>query len=176
MEFVTLAGQWTSPWQELTSETINVVLTLSLWPHQTTAMAASQEKKKESLSLLLFCAVTVTLQGSSKCNFANLKCNILYCIINLVFHIPLIWFLKSIQIYQVALNSFYKETLNDTGSRKVSTLPRNSVCWHISSGRQTFHLSSVNVVLGYYCGFSLFLIVAYLTHFFRVSNKWIILE
>lgn len=84
-------------------------------------------EEKESLSLLLFCAVTVTLQGSFKCNFANLKCSILYCIINLVFHIPLIGFLKSIQIYQVALNSFYKETLNDTGSRKFFPSLRNSV-------------------------------------------------
>lgn len=168
---MTLAGQWTPQWQQLISETINVVLTLSLWPHQTIAMAESQEKKKESLSLLLFCAVTVTLQGSFKCNFANLKCSILYCIINLVFHIPLIGFLKSIQIYQVTLNSFYKETLNDTGSRKFFPFPRNSVCWHISSRGKMFHLSSVNIVLGYYCGFSLFLIVVYLTHFFRVSNK-----
>lgn len=171
MEFMTLARQWAPQWRQLISETINVVLTLLLWPHQTIYMAVSQEKKKESLSLLLFCAVTVTLQGSFKCNFANLKCSILYCIINLVFHIPLIGFLKSIQIYQVALNSFYKETLNDTGSRKFFPSLRNSVWWHISSGRKTLHLSSVNIVLGYYCGFSLFLIFVYLTHFFRASNK-----
>lgn len=86
-------------------------------------MAASQEKKKESFLLLLFHAVTVTWQGAFKCGFAHLKRNILYCVINLVFHIPLIWFLckcsKSTQIYQVALNAFYKETVNDTASKKV---------------------------------------------------------
>lgn len=158
MEFITLARQWPPQWQRLISETIHVVLTLSLWPHQTVIMAASQEKKKEPFLLLLFYAVSVTWQGSFKCDFANLKCNILYCIINLVFRIPLIWFLckclKSTQIYQVALNAFYKETLNNTAAKKVFPLPRNSVCWHISSWRKMFCLCSTSNILScYWCFF-----------------------
>lgn len=127
MEFITLGRQWSPQWQRVISETIDVVLTLSLWPHQTIIMVASQEKKKESFLLLLFYAVSVTWQGSFKCDFVSLKCNILYCIINLVFRMALIWFLckclKSTQIYQVALNAFYKETLNNTATKRFFFYP-----------------------------------------------------
>lgn len=133
-------------WQRLNSETIDVVLTLSLWPHQTVIMAASQEKRKESFLLLLFYVFSVTWQGSFKCDFTNLKCNFLCRIISPVFRIPLISFLckclKSTRIYQVALNAFYKETLNNTATKKVFLTPRDSVCWHILSRRKMFGLCS----------------------------------
>lgn len=81
-----------------------------------------EEKRKESFLLLLFYVFSVTWQGSFKCDFTNLKCNFLYCIISLVFRIPLISFLckclKSTRIYQVALNAFYKETLNNATPKK----------------------------------------------------------
>lgn len=95
-----------------------------------------------------------------KCEFASLKCTILYCIINLVFCSPLIWFLckclKSAQTYQVALNAFHKEILNNTDTKRAFILPRNSACWHISAWRKMFCLCSTSNILTCYCYFSFF--------------------
>lgn len=60
MEFITLVEQWPPEWQTLISETIIVVPTPSLWPHQIIIMAASQGKKKEPFLLLFFYLVSVT--------------------------------------------------------------------------------------------------------------------
>lgn len=165
MEFITLAEQWPPEWQRLISETIVVVPTLSLWPHQIIIMAASQGKKKEPFLLLFFYLVSVTWQSSFECEFASLECNILYCIIlyciiNLVFCIPLIWFLckclKSTQIYWVALNAFYKESLNNRDTKRAFILPRNSGCWHISAWRKMFCFCSTSNILTCYWYFSFF--------------------
>lgn len=106
MEFITLAEQWPPEWQRLISETIVVVPTLSLWPHQIIIMAASQGKEKEPFLLLFFYLVPVTWQSSFKCEFASLKCDILYCIINLVFRIPLIDSFANAEVYTDLLGSF----------------------------------------------------------------------
>lgn len=140
MEFITLAEQCPPEWQRLISETI-VVPTVSLWPHQIIVMVASQggggERKETFLLLLFFYLVSVTRQSSFKCEFLSLKFNVLSCIINLVFCIPLICFLckclKSTQVYWVDLNAFYKETLNNTHAKKAFLLPRNSGYWHLSA-------------------------------------------
>lgn len=63
MEFITLAEQWPPEWQTLISETIIVVPTLSLWPHQIIIMAASQGRKKEPFLLLFFYLVSVAWQS-----------------------------------------------------------------------------------------------------------------
>lgn len=118
------------------------------------------KEKKPFYYCFFFYLVSVTRQSSFKCEFLSLKFNVLSCIINLVFCIPLICFLckclKSTQVYWVALNAFYKETLNNTHAKKAFLLPRNSGYWHLSAWRKMLCFSSTSNILTCYWYFSFF--------------------